>query len=71
MRILALGDVMGKGGRRAVIALAPGLRAEYQVDYVIAKLASVATRLRRDVTAPSTGPPGGRCRRRLGRNMAA
>lgn len=36
MRILALGDVMGKGGRRAVIALTPGLRAEYEVDYVIA-----------------------------------
>ena len=36
MRILALGDVMGKGGRRAVIALTPGLRSDLEVDYVIA-----------------------------------
>ena len=36
MRILALGDVMGKGGRRAVVALTQGLRAELELDYVIA-----------------------------------
>jgi metallophosphoesterase (TIGR00282 family) len=36
MRILAIGDVVGKPGRRAVAALVPGLRRELGIDAVIA-----------------------------------
>jgi metallophosphoesterase (TIGR00282 family) len=36
LRILAIGDVVGKPGRKAVAALVPGLRRELQVDVVIA-----------------------------------
>ncbi|MEX2227645.1 MAG: TIGR00282 family metallophosphoesterase [Dehalococcoidia bacterium] len=36
MRILAIGDVVGKPGRRAVAALVPALRRELQLDVVIA-----------------------------------
>jgi metallophosphoesterase (TIGR00282 family) len=36
MRILAIGDVVGKPGRRAVAALVPALRDELRIDTVIA-----------------------------------
>lgn len=36
MRILMLGDVIGRPGRRAVHALLPGLRLEYGIELVIA-----------------------------------
>ncbi|MDP3064941.1 MAG: TIGR00282 family metallophosphoesterase [Chloroflexota bacterium] len=36
MRLLMVGDVVGKPGRRAVRALLPALRDEYRVDYVVA-----------------------------------
>ncbi len=36
MRILFIGDVVGKPGRRAVAALLPGLRRDLRVDFVIA-----------------------------------
>ena len=36
MRILMVGDVIGRPGRRAVGALVPGLRQEYRLDLVIA-----------------------------------
>lgn len=36
MRILFIGDIVGKPGRRAVHALVPGLRSEYNVGLVIA-----------------------------------
>ena len=36
MRILMIGDVIGRPGRRAVQSLVPGLRCEYGLDLVIA-----------------------------------
>lgn len=36
MRLLVLGDVVGKPGRRAVAALVPGLRGELEADLVLA-----------------------------------
>ena len=36
MRILMVGDVIGRPGRRAVASMLPGLRREYEVDLVIA-----------------------------------
>lgn len=36
MRILAIGDVIGRPGRKAVKSLLPGLRLEYSLDAVIA-----------------------------------
>jgi len=36
VRILMIGDVIGRPGRRAVGALVPGLRQEYRLDLVIA-----------------------------------
>jgi len=36
VRILLIGDIVGKPGRRAVHALVPGLRSEHNVDLVIA-----------------------------------
>jgi 2',3'-cyclic-nucleotide 2'-phosphodiesterase len=36
MKILFIGDVVGKPGRRAVATLVPGLRAERGIDFVIA-----------------------------------
>lgn len=36
MRILVVGDVIGRPGRRAVATLVPRLRREYEVDLVIA-----------------------------------
>jgi len=36
MRILFLGDIVGRAGRRAVTRLLPGLKAEWEVDCVVA-----------------------------------
>ena len=36
MRVLMIGDVIGRPGRRAVQALLPGLRDEYGIDLVVA-----------------------------------
>lgn len=36
MKVLAIGDVVGKPGRRAVAALLPGLRSDLHLDVVIA-----------------------------------
>ncbi len=36
MLILAIGDVIGRPGRRAVRDLVPGLRKEYSPDYYAA-----------------------------------
>ena len=35
MRLLFLGDVVGRAGRRAVIDALPGLRRRYALDFVI------------------------------------
>ena len=35
MRILFLGDVMGRAGRAAITARLPGLRAEWKLDFVV------------------------------------
>ncbi len=35
MRLLFLGDVMGRSGRTAVIARLPGLRADWRLDFVV------------------------------------
>ncbi|MDQ1278139.1 MAG: family metallophosphoesterase, partial [Thermodesulfobacteriota bacterium] len=36
MRILFIGDIVGKPGRRAVQELLPELISDYQIDFVIA-----------------------------------
>lgn len=36
MKILMIGDIVGKGGRKAVMELVPKLRREYKVDFCIA-----------------------------------
>ena len=36
MRILIIGDIVGKPGRRAVQEFLPGLRSEYGIDFVVA-----------------------------------
>jgi metallophosphoesterase (TIGR00282 family) len=36
MRVLVIGDVVGKPGRKALTALLPGLRAELRLDVVVA-----------------------------------
>jgi 2',3'-cyclic-nucleotide 2'-phosphodiesterase len=35
MRILFLGDVMGRSGRKAVTERLPGLRADWGLDFVV------------------------------------
>ena len=35
MKILFLGDVMGRAGRKAVTDRLPGLRAEWKLDFVV------------------------------------
>ena len=42
MKILAIGDIIGKPGRDAVKALLPGLKQEYDVEMVIANAENVA-----------------------------
>ncbi len=42
MKVLAIGDVIGSPGRRAVSHLLPGLRHDHDIDYVIANGENVA-----------------------------
>lgn len=42
MKILFIGDIVGKPGRDAALALVPGLREEYDLDLVIANAENVA-----------------------------
>jgi len=42
LRILVIGDVVGRPGRKAVKSLLPGLRREFQVDMVIANAENAA-----------------------------
>ena len=42
MRILAIGDVIGKPGRKAVQRLVPGLRSQYDLDHIIANAENAA-----------------------------
>ena len=42
MNILAIGDVIGSPGRRAVTRLVPALRQEYAIDFVIANAENAA-----------------------------
>jgi len=42
LRILAIGDIIGRPGRRAVRSLVPGLRRDYQLDLVIANAENAA-----------------------------
>ncbi|HEX77737.1 MAG TPA: YmdB family metallophosphoesterase [Dehalococcoidia bacterium] len=42
MRILIIGDVVGRPGRRAVASLLPGLRQQYNLDLVIANAENAA-----------------------------
>lgn len=42
MRVLMIGDVIGRPGRKAVQSLVPGLRVEYGVDLVVANAENVA-----------------------------
>ncbi|NMA20848.1 MAG: YmdB family metallophosphoesterase [Lentisphaerae bacterium] len=42
MKILFIGDIVGKGGRGAVQALVPGLRREYSCDFCIANAENIA-----------------------------
>lgn len=42
MNILAIGDIIGSPGRRAVTRLVPALRQEYAIDFVIANAENAA-----------------------------
>ena len=42
MRILAIGDIIGRPGRKAVQSLVPGLRREYGLDLVVANAENAA-----------------------------
>ncbi|MBI4188735.1 MAG: TIGR00282 family metallophosphoesterase [Chloroflexi bacterium] len=42
MKILAIGDIIGKPGRQALIKLLPDLRGEYKFDLVIANSENIA-----------------------------
>lgn len=42
MRILAIGDIVGRPGRRAVATLLPSLRKEYDLDLVVANAENAA-----------------------------
>ncbi|MGI6435687.1 MAG: TIGR00282 family metallophosphoesterase [Syntrophomonadaceae bacterium] len=42
MNILVIGDIVGRPGRRAIRALLPVLRQEYQLDFVIANAENAA-----------------------------
>jgi len=42
IRILALGDVVGKPGRKAVVAWLPGFRAERKIDFAIVNAENAA-----------------------------
>lgn len=45
MRILLIGDIVGRPGRRAVAALLPGLLAEHRIDFAIANAENAAAGL--------------------------
>ena len=42
IKILAIGDIVGKIGRRALVALLPDIKKEYDVDLVIANAENIA-----------------------------
>lgn len=42
MKILFIGDIVGKPGRKAVVALLPKLRQEYAIDVVVANVENLA-----------------------------
>jgi 2',3'-cyclic-nucleotide 2'-phosphodiesterase len=42
MRVLLIGDIVGKAGRKAVATVLPGLRKELSIDYVIADADNVS-----------------------------
>ncbi|GAB4464605.1 MAG: TIGR00282 family metallophosphoesterase [Armatimonadaceae bacterium] len=42
MRILFIGDIIGKPGREAALSLVPGLREEFDIDIVVANAENVA-----------------------------
>lgn len=42
LRVLALGDVVGKIGRQAVLSVLPGLREELKIDLVVAQAENLA-----------------------------
>lgn len=42
MRVIAIGDIVGRPGRKAIERLLPGLRAEYQPDLIIANAENAA-----------------------------
>ena len=42
LKILVIGDIMGKAGRKAVAAFLPSLREEYEIDYCIANAENLA-----------------------------
>ncbi len=42
MKILIIGDIVGKGGRKAVLDLVPKLRKQYNLDFVIANGENIA-----------------------------
>ena len=43
MRILFIGDIVGRPGRRAVEVLLPGLREEFQLDLILANVENAAS----------------------------
>ena len=49
MRILMVGDVIGKPGRRAVKSLVPSLRQEYNLDLVTGQIKVTVIRESRNV----------------------
>jgi calcineurin-like phosphoesterase len=42
MKILFIGDIVGSPGREAIKKLLPGLKQEYDIDFVIANAENVA-----------------------------
>ncbi|MEK7122753.1 MAG: YmdB family metallophosphoesterase, partial [Patescibacteria group bacterium] len=42
LKVLMIGDIMGKAGRKAVSAFVPSLREEYELDVVIANAENLA-----------------------------
>ena len=37
MKVLMIGDVIARGGRRTLSKLLPGIKEEFSIDYVIAQ----------------------------------
>lgn len=42
MRVLMIGDIVGRPGRQAIKSLLPGLRQEYNIDFVVANAENAA-----------------------------